>query len=754
MIKRIGAGALFGSLVFLLVLLIAGSSLHIPAWLKVAGRMHPLFLHFPIVLFLISFIVFWLPLEEEKENEWLSLLRLGAALSAVFTAIMGFLLSLEEDKSGPVMQWHKWGGLSIALAGSLFYFYYPVFVRQRALGKLFTTLAAVLIILTSHWGGSLTHGENYLLAPLDQKKQVPLSQALVFDDVIRPVLEKKCFSCHGGSVHKGGLFLQTMEGLRKGGKTGPLFAPGSPDVSLLIQRIHLPLGEKKHMPPAAKPQLTDVESALLYAWIRAGAPDDKKLVSLPAQDSFRLLASEWWGAADEAAEEQPVYDFAAADEKKIVALNNNYRVIEPQGMHSPALSVHFYGKGQYSGKALEELLPLKEQIIELSLARMPVKDEELKTVQQLHNLRKLNLDYTDITNGGLPSLTGLKKLKQLYLSGTGITGEGLEKILNLPELSSLVIWNIRVDSAQISALGGRHPKVHIERGFIDNGQFVVALSPPQVKTPAGVFDSSVRIDIRHPFKGVEIRYTLDGTRPDSVNSAVYKGPVVVDADARLVARAFKKGWEGSLSSRSLYLKRGLKPDSAELISPPDSQYRAGGARLLSDAVLGDFNYGDGGYLGYHKNEASWYLYFDTKVSVHSVLLNMLENTGAYIFPPATVEVWGGMDKKHLRLLASMAPQLPVRDTTALLQEKIAFAVTRVKCLKIIARPVPKNPIKPVPPTALEKAEKLKAEKLAAEKLTAAEKLAAAEKARKEKLKKEKPAKPEPGWIMISELVLN
>lgn len=733
MIKRIGAGVLFGGSVFLLVLLLAGSHLYIPAWLKVAGRMHPLFLHFPIVLFLISFIILWLPLEEEKENEWLSLLRLSAALSAVITAIMGYLLSFESDNTGPVMQWHKWGGISIALAGGIFYFFYPFFARQRALGKLFTTLAAMLIILTSHWGGDLTHGDNYLLAPISQKKPVALQQALAFDDVIKPVLEKKCFSCHGGSVSKGGLSLATMAGIMKGGRTGALLAPGSPETSLLIQRIHLPMEEKKHMPPAAKPQLTVEESALLYAWIRAGAPDDKKLVSLPLQDSFRLLGTGLLMAGEEAAEEEPVYDFAAADEKKIKALNNNYRVIEPQGIHSPALSVHFYGKNMYSGKALEELLPLKEQIIELSLARMPVKDEELKTIRQMSNLRMLNLNYTDITAAGLSQLTGLKNLKQLYLSGTAVSSAGLEKILALPELTSLVIWNTRIDSAQIKALGSRYSRVHIERGFADNGQFVVALSPPLVQTPAMVFDSSLRIEIRHPFKGVDIRYTLDGTQPDSLSNALYKEPIVIHESARLAARAFKKGWEGSQTTASLYIKRGLRPDSVELTSPPDSQYRAGGAALLSDKVLGDFNYGDGQWLGYRKNEASCFLYFDNAVHVQSVLLNMLENTGALIFPPTIVEVWGGMNKNRLRLLGRISPGMPVRDTVQVLQEKVAFAATALRCMKIIARPVPRNPIKP--PAAAGVVGPSKAAGAASKVQVAA-------------------PKPERGWIFISELVLN
>lgn len=54
-VKRIGGGVLFGSMVFLLFLVVFESFLHIPSWLAVAGRLHPMFLHFPIVLLLISF---------------------------------------------------------------------------------------------------------------------------------------------------------------------------------------------------------------------------------------------------------------------------------------------------------------------------------------------------------------------------------------------------------------------------------------------------------------------------------------------------------------------------------------------------------------------------------------------------------------------------------------------------------------------------------------------------------------------------
>jgi uncharacterized membrane protein len=740
-IKRIGGGILFGASVFLLVLLLGEHHLQIPSWLKVAGRMHPLFLHFPIVLLLISFIIFWLPVDEKEENEWLTLLRLCAALSATITAIMGLLLSLENEKNGPVLQWHKWGGVSIAFAGTLFYAAYPFWARQRPLTKLYTTVAAIMILLTSHWGGSLTHGDNYLLAPMEQRKQVPLPQAAAFEDVIRPILEKRCYSCHGGRITKGGLSMQTMAALLKGGKTGPSFLAGFPDTSLLIQRIHLPMEEKNHMPPAARPQLTGEEKALLYAWIQSGAPDSQKVVQLPLQDTFRLLAvAALSGAEDEAADE-PVYDFPAADEKKIASLNNNYRVIEPQGIHSPALSVHFYGKNMFTGKALEELLPLKTQIIELSMARMPVKDDQLKPLQEMINLQTLNLNYTDISDAGLQYLTRLKKLKDLDLSGTSITAAGLEKILELPELASVVIWNTGLDSLSVADLSRRHKKITLERGFVDNGQFIVSLSQPIVHSGSDVFDTAVHVEMSHPFKGVALRYTLDGSPPDSLKSALYQNPIDIDQTSTLVVRAFRKGWEGSSPIKLLFVRRGLVPDSIELFSKPDlNKFNGSAGTLLSDKNLGDLSFNDRQWLAYYKND-TFYLHFDNRVSVHSILLNMMENTSDNVFPPTSIEVWGGMDKKHLTMLGKKIPELPKKDSFQLrLMERITFAPTRLKCIKIIARPVAKNYIKSIVLVDANAEKKDKSKEKQVAKLP--------------KDPKKKPVKPDPGWLAISEVVIN
>ena len=78
-----------------------------------------------------------------------------------------------------------------------------------------------------------------------------------------------------------------------------------------MQRIHLPLESRKHMPPQGKPQLTDDEIAILYHWIKSGASFTAKVDSLPQKDSLRLLAMPLFQTI-----ETDDYTFEPPDEKK------------------------------------------------------------------------------------------------------------------------------------------------------------------------------------------------------------------------------------------------------------------------------------------------------------------------------------------------------------------------------------------------------------------------------------------------------
>ena len=105
-------------------------------------------------------------------------------------------------------------------------------------------------------------------------KPITAEQSRFFEAKIRPVLATKCAQCHaaGAEKIKGGLVVDTREGLRKGGDTGPAIVPGDLDASLLIAAIRHGDDAPK-MPPKAK--LPDEVIADFEAWVTMGAPDPR-----------------------------------------------------------------------------------------------------------------------------------------------------------------------------------------------------------------------------------------------------------------------------------------------------------------------------------------------------------------------------------------------------------------------------------------------------------------------------------------------
>jgi len=93
-----------------------------------------------------------------------------------------------------------------------------------------------------------------------------------FEIRVRPLLANTCYQCHSRQSKKvkGGLLLDSQEGLLKGGDSGPLFVIGHPDQSLLIKAVRYK-DEDLRMPPDGK-KLTGAQVADLEAWVKMGAP--------------------------------------------------------------------------------------------------------------------------------------------------------------------------------------------------------------------------------------------------------------------------------------------------------------------------------------------------------------------------------------------------------------------------------------------------------------------------------------------------
>jgi len=85
------------------------------------------------------------------------------------------------------------------------------------------------------------------------------------------ILNRSCFECHGPARQEGGLRLDSMQAVAKGGDSGIPFDILNPDASELLRRIRLPKGHEDVMPNRGA-ILTDREVARIREWIAHGAP--------------------------------------------------------------------------------------------------------------------------------------------------------------------------------------------------------------------------------------------------------------------------------------------------------------------------------------------------------------------------------------------------------------------------------------------------------------------------------------------------
>jgi hypothetical protein len=111
-------------------------------------------------------------------------------------------------------------------------------------------------------------------------------QADFFERSVRPLLARRCFTCHlKGDKSAGGLEMTSRDRLLRGGDRGPAIAPGDVDGSLLMQAVRRQADLK--MPPDAP--LSDAEIRVLTVWVQAGAvwPD------IPPKNDERVADSLW-----------------------------------------------------------------------------------------------------------------------------------------------------------------------------------------------------------------------------------------------------------------------------------------------------------------------------------------------------------------------------------------------------------------------------------------------------------------------------
>jgi uncharacterized membrane protein len=684
----INSGIAFNAL--LMMLLLFENRISIPGWLQVAGRMHPLVLHFPIVLVVwVALFSLYKIFKPRTQDGYLKIGVIIASVLAALTALAGLFLSKEEGYDVEAISGHKWSGVILS---AILLFWGLGFELLKS-SKIFTGLMAaaslVAVSLAGDWGANITHGENFLLAPIQQAETKPtilLEDAMVYRDMVKPILEAKCMGCHNEKKAKGELVMTTEELLLKGGKNGKPWDLESPGFGLLMQRLHLPMQDKKHMPPTGKPQLADDEIFIIEQWLAKGASFSLATATLEPTDTLYKLAEVMF--SNLATEK---YNFEAADAGIVEKLNISNRTVYPLALDVPALAVEFFGASQYKPAQLQELLEVKEQIVSLNLNKMPVKDEELTTISQFKNLRKLNLSFTDITGKGLANLHSLEHLQQLSVSGTALTSNNLSGLKQLKNLMVLIAWSTQVKPGEQALVQQKLSNTRIQWGFYGD-TITMQLNAPIIENEMQIISEPVELKLKHFLPGVSIHYSLDGADPDSIQSPLYKPGILLSKQAMLKAKAFKKGWMSSNTAQLFFFKNKYKPDSIKALQPADNAYKGNGPATLNDNIKGDNNFRSGKWLGYRFNPMEVVLYFNKPTPVSGITLSSLVDIASYIMPPQSVEVWGGSSLTNMKLLQKMLPGQPVKEAPVYTEGfECNFAAQEVQYIRILAKPVGKLP---------------------------------------------------------------
>lgn len=493
------------------------------------GRLHPLLVHLPIGLIVLLAILELLARSRrfKQANANAGLILALAIPASIFTVICGWLLSQAGGYQEQLLQWHKWTGIATAGICAVAGLLHALDLKKLYRGCLFTSVAVLTV--ASHFGGSLTHGSDYLAryapapfrtwlggsapAPVvaESKVQDP-NQLQAFPALVQPVLKQNCIACHGPDKSKAGLRMDTLEAMLKGGESGPAVVPGKSVESLVLKRMRLPASSEDHMPPEGKPQPSTADIALVEWWINTGASATKTVAELkPTATVARLLEARFETGAKVPKEvpPQPLNTILPLASKVADDLNIAITALSPT---EPWLQCNAGVAGKdFTDAELAKLTPLGTNLRWLDLAGTKISDAGLKGITSMPNLTRLHLERTGITDTGLSEVARLNNLEYLNLYGTSISDAGLEALQKLPKLKQVYLWQTKVTAAAAADfVDARTDKDQLQRWQDEIDQLKIRIRDAHIAvdlgttTPAAASTNATPANAQCPVSGKPI----------------------------------------------------------------------------------------------------------------------------------------------------------------------------------------------------------------------------------------------------------
>ncbi|MFT7669079.1 MAG: putative membrane protein [Planctomycetota bacterium] len=447
-------------------------------WADLFSRFHPVLLHLPIGLFItLAWLHFWGLFKSGEQRRPTAIIWL-LVISTPVAAASGWLLHESASYPDPV-DWHEWCGIALAF-DALF-----IGVAHWRSSKFYAPLlwfGFVLLFPTAHFGGTLTHGEGFLLAPL-MKEEVKPSESRItesstgtlppigeeiasavtavtavespahsvnFEDV-QPIFEDLCVRCHGERKQRGGLALHTLAALEAGGDSGRVLVGGpQADANLLMQRLLLPIDHEDHMPPAKKSQPDAAELQLIEEWI----------LTIPSR-----IAGDESAAVSPQLDPQPEAEPSSKTKSPqttvaIVALRERLAHVQLIAAVSSDLWIDFVSVVLEPGELQSLLEPLENQIVELSLAGKTINQDDIAYLAQMPRLVDLDLRRMDVEPLNIEGLATAPVLHELNLAGTPLQAGSLDVLARVSTLDHVYLWGTGQDDS-IEALRASRPDLEV-----------------------------------------------------------------------------------------------------------------------------------------------------------------------------------------------------------------------------------------------------------------------------------------------------
>ncbi|MAS30425.1 MAG: hypothetical protein CMC46_00565, partial [Flavobacteriaceae bacterium] len=556
--------------------------------IKYLGNYHILLLHLPIGGFIFTFLLYLLQ-NFLKEN-YSAPINFGLIFSfgsAIITSILGYILHLEGGYNEALVDRHMWLAIiTTILIGITLYLHKKNFSKKIILSSFLTS--QILISVTSHFGGSMTHGVDYLKIPEFENKTALVSydSIHVFNQVITPIFDSKCVKCHNINKSKGDLMLTSVDQIMKGGEYGKIIEVNDSDKSRLYTYLNLPLDDEHHMPPDGNAQPTENEIELIKLWIDNGT-DFENYFKIGEDDYSKEILNFL---------PKQIADVDPPKRSQLEKLIENEFRIERISSENNFIDIKFQGK-TFKQNYFNLLSKVGENIKRLDLSFVDLSSVNLSKLDDLENLTYLNLNNTSLSSDDLEKLD--LDIQTLILSNNDIDISVFEKFISNPINERVFAYNTITDlelTKEISA--NSNNKIYFGIS-LDDFASNVPLKTPIVNPIETLFSSSIDVEIVEDISKPEYRYTINGDEPDSL-STLYVGPINIDKSSNLKFKAFKKGSRPSPVKEIFYRKTAARITDFELLSSSVPPYAA--ENILSDNAVGSFDFRDGSWNGFLKSD--------------------------------------------------------------------------------------------------------------------------------------------------------